>query len=257
MAISPADALQGIPSSLRSELLSEFDKIVRNYRERRWEPAELDGGRFCEVTHAIIKGHADSKYPPSAKKPPNFLHACKSLEQNDPNVAPHSFRILIPRLLPGLYDIRNNRGVGHVGGDVDSNQMDATLVMQVSRWILAELIRVYHSVTIDEAQQVVDGLTDRVVPVLWELPDGRIRVLKPSFSMHQRMLVVLYYHYPNAVSEGDLVQAVEHSNAAVFRRDVLRRAHKKALIDYDENSRMARLSPVGVQEVEERIDLEV
>ena len=37
-----------------------------------------------------------------------------------------------PQLIPALYDIRSNRGVGHVGGDVDSNQMDATLVVQIA-----------------------------------------------------------------------------------------------------------------------------
>lgn len=135
--------------------------------------------------------------------------------------------------------------------------MDATLVVQISQWILAELIRVYHSVTTDEAQQVVEGLVGRVVPTVWELPDGRLRVLKPSLSMRQRMLVVLYHCYPDERSERDLVRAVEHSNASVFRRDVLRPAHKQALIDYDEDDRSIRLSPRGVREVEESIDLQL
>lgn len=256
MAISPADALQGIPSVLRAELLAEFDKLVRNYRERRWEPAELDGGRFCEVTYSVVKGSIDGNFPSSATKPGNLLDACRKLEQTSRDSAPHSLRILIPRLISGLYDIRNNRGVGHVGGDVDSNQMDATVAVQIASWILAELIRVHHSVTIDEAQQVVEGLVDRVVPLVWELPDGRLRVLKPSLSMRQRTLVVLYHTYPDEISEVDLVRAVEHSNASVFRRDVLRPSHKQALIDYDKQNRTTRLSPLGVRAVEEEIDLQ-
>ena len=257
MALAPADALQRIPPHLREELLTQFDKIVRNYRERRWEPAALNGGKFCEVVYTIIEGYLHNSFSSSASKPRDFVSACKRLESVGTSGVPHSLRILIPRLLPGLYDIRNNRGVGHVRGDIDPNNMDATLVLQMAKWVLAELIRTFHSITSSEAQQVVDGLVDRVVPVIWELPDGRLRVLKPSFSMHQRMLVVLYYSYPDAISESDLVQAVEHSNASVFRRDVLRRAHKKALIDYNDATRMARLSPLGVQEVEEQIDLEV
>ena len=257
MAILPADALQGFPSSLRTELLAEFDKMMRNYRERRWEPSELDGAKFCEVTYTVIKGFADGRYPSLASKPRDFLGACKKLESGDPNTTPHSFRILIPRLLPGLYDIRNNRGVGHVGGDVDPNHMDATLIVQAASWILAELIRTYHSVTIEEAQHVVDRLVDRIIPVLWELPDGKVRVLKPSLAMRERMLVILYNIYPHPIAEAELVQGVEHSNASVFRRDVLRRAHKKALIDYDDKARVIRLSPLGVREVEEQIDLQV
>ena len=257
MAIVPAQTLQGIPRTIREELLAEFDKLVRNYRERRWEPAELDGGRFCEVTYTVIKGSIDGNFPSTAAKPKNFLDACRRLEQASRDSVPHSLRILIPRLISGLYDIRNNRGVGHIGGDVDSNQMDATLVVQIATWILAELIRVHHSVTIDEAQLVVEGLIERVVPVVWELPDGRLRVLKPSLSMRQRMLVVLYHSYPDDMSEVDLVRAVEHSNASVLRRDVLRPAHKQALINYDEENRSVCLSPLGVREVEEQIDLQV
>ena len=177
MTLLTSSLLNRIPSSLREQLISEFDKLVRNYRERRWEPAELDGGRFCEVTYTVIKGFVDGKYPSTAVKPRNMLDACRRLEQANRHLAPHSIRILIPRLI-----------VGHVGGDVDSNHMDATLVVQISQWILAELIRVYHSVTTDEAQQVVEGLVGRIVPTVWELPDGRLRVLKPSLSMRERML---------------------------------------------------------------------
>jgi len=61
---------------------------------------------------------------------------------------PRSFQILIPRLLPALYEIRNNRGVGHVGGDVDPNYMDATMVVGAVKWIMGELTRVFHSVSV-------------------------------------------------------------------------------------------------------------
>jgi len=40
---------------MRSELLADFAKITRNYRERRWETAELDGGRLCEVVCTILE----------------------------------------------------------------------------------------------------------------------------------------------------------------------------------------------------------
>ena len=254
--MEPLHALGGIPTSLRTELLAEFDKMVSNYRQRRWEPSALNGAKFCEVTYTIIKGYDGGQYPSSASKPSNFIDACRRLEQANPQTTPHSFRILIPRLLPSLYDIRSNRGVGHVGGDVDPNRMDSTLVVQAASWILAELVRVYHSVTTDEAQVAVDRLVERVVPVIWELPDGRIRVLDRSLSMRERMLVVLYYRYPDALHETDLVKAVEHSNASVFRRDILRPAHKKALVDYDETARVIHLSLLGVREVEEQIDLQ-
>lgn len=68
----------------------------------------------------------DNKYPVSASKPPNLPKACRDLEQIDKVLAPQSVRVGIPRVLTGLYEIRNNRDSGHVGGEVDANHMDAS-----------------------------------------------------------------------------------------------------------------------------------
>ena len=35
----------------------------------------------------------------------------------------------------------NNRNVGHVGGDVDPNHMDATGVLAQCNWVMGELVR--------------------------------------------------------------------------------------------------------------------
>ena len=125
--IQPADALNAIPAGLRTPLLKEYESIVQNYMERRWSPSELSGGLFCEIVYTILDGHAKGSYASKPTKPSNFVGACKKLESN--TGVPRSFQILIPRLLPALYEIRNNRGVGHVGGDVDPNHMDAQAVL--------------------------------------------------------------------------------------------------------------------------------
>ena len=36
--------------------------------------------------------------------------------------------------------------------------MDATLVISILDWVLAELVRMYHKVSADEAQKIIDGL---------------------------------------------------------------------------------------------------
>jgi len=57
--------------------------------------------------------------------------------------------------------VRNNRNVGHVGGDVDPNHMDAVAVMSMSNWIMGEIVRVFHRLpTTSEAQQLVDALAE-------------------------------------------------------------------------------------------------
>ena len=67
--LATSEVLAAIPRELRDPLLETFDTIVRNYRENRWEPSELNGGKFCEVVYSIIKGHIDSSFPQKPSKP--------------------------------------------------------------------------------------------------------------------------------------------------------------------------------------------
>src|SRR6266508_6021460 len=165
--MDPSKAFAGLPETLRKELLEAYEKILRNFRERRWEPAELNGGKLCEVVYSILRGYVDGRMPARAAKPRNMVDACKDLEKADEKKCPRAVRIQIPRMLVALYEVRNNRGVGHVGGDVDPNFMDATAVVVMSKWIVAELIRVFHAVPVEEAQGLVDSLVERTLPVVW------------------------------------------------------------------------------------------
>jgi hypothetical protein len=245
-ALLPGDAFSDLPKRLREELLAAFGKIVQNYSERRWEPAELNGGKLCEVAYSIVRGMADGKYPARGSKPRNMVAACQALESE--TSVPRSVRIQIPRMIVALYEVRNNRNVGHVGGEVDPNHMDAVCVLQVSKWIVAELIRVLHDLPIDEAAELVDALVERQVPIVWEV-DGKMRVLDPKMSMKDKALILLH-RTAGAISDRDLVAWVEHSNPSVFRRDVLRPAHRARLLEYDRAAETARISPLGIAHVE-------
>src|ERR1700729_2865234 len=110
-------ALAPIPTDLREPLITLYQSIVQNFLEQRWQPSELSGGLFSEVVYTILDGHAKGKYASKPSKPKDFVTACRQLESN--THVPRSFQILIPRMLPALYEVRNNRNVGHTGGDVD------------------------------------------------------------------------------------------------------------------------------------------
>src|SRR5687768_3642582 len=143
--IDSATLLAGIPAGLRNPLISSYQEIVSNYSEHRWEPAELNGGKLCEVVYTIVEGAIIGVFAAKPSKPPNMIEACRGLEKKPavPNrPGDRSLRVLIPRMLTALYEIRNNRNVGHVGGEVDPSHLDATAVLSMSSWVVAELVRV-------------------------------------------------------------------------------------------------------------------
>jgi len=249
--MDPSLALGHLPDGLRDELLLTFNEIVTNFRNGKWEPSELNGGKLCEVVYTILKGYTDGSYPTNASKPRDMVTACRQLEQAASSF-PRSVRIQIPRVLVALYEVRNNRGVGHVGGEVDPNHMDAAMVLHNARWIMAELIRVFHDVDVATAAAAVETLTEREIPLIWGV-NGQKRILSGNFKTKEKVLLLLYSQPSTSVSEDDLVAWTEHSNAAVFRRDILVKGHKARLWEYDKRSRMVNLSPLGAAEVEAKL----
>jgi hypothetical protein len=252
--IDPSRVLATLPQALREELLDSYQKIMSNYLERRWEPLELNGGKLCEVVYSIVDGALKGSFPANASKPANMLAACQALEKQspDPNrVGDRSLRILIPRLLPMLYEIRNNRGVGHVGGDVDPNHMDAEAVQVMASWVTAELVRIFHGVKTEEAQETVDALVERKSPIIWEVL-GKRRVLDAKMTAKNQVLVLLH-HSTGWVSAADLLNWVEYSKPSNFRNAVLKPLHDARLIEFDAVNRRASISPLGVKKVEEEL----
>ncbi|WP_375461912.1 hypothetical protein [uncultured Enterovirga sp.] len=242
--------LGAVPQALEKELFEKFREIERNFRERRWEPAELNGGKLCEVAYCILRGHIDSNFPVKSYKPVNFYEACQKLEK-EPASWGRSIRIQLPRILIALYEIRNNRNVGHVGGDVDPNHMDAVCVLHMAKWMVAELVRIFHGVSLPDATAMVEAISEREVSLIWDTGSVR-RVLDNRLSMLEKTLVLLFGS-TQPLSESDLIKSLEHSNPSVYRRDVLRRAHADRLLEYGVDTKTVRISPLGIRRVETTI----
>ena len=252
--IDPSRVLAGLPKALRDEVLKCYQEIMSNYLERRWEPSELNGGKFCEAVYSIVYGAVKGNFPAKASKPARMLDACQALEKEPANasrVGDRSLRVLIPRTLPVLYEVRNNRGVGHVGGDVDANHMDAEFVQATASWVMAELVRIFHNVTTQEARETIDALVERKTPVIWEV-EGVKRVLDSDMTAKNQVLTLLH-NSAGWVSEVDLFKWVEYSGAGMFRRSVLKPLHHERLIEFDAEQGRARISPLGAKVIEEKL----
>jgi len=251
MNINSKTILPSIPKALRKPLIDEYNKILKNYRERRWEPTGLNGGKLAEITYSILKGHIEGTFPNKPQKPRNMVEACKNFENADSTRFRRSIRIQIPRILTALYDIRNNRSIGHVGDEVDPNHMDSVAVVYMSKWVLCELVRIFHETNLDEAQKLVESITIRESPLVWEV-NGKRRVLNPELSKPHQTLLLLHSVTGN-ILEKELCEWVEHSNASVFRRDVLVKLHKKRLVEYNKLDGTVQISPSGIKFVEDNL----
>lgn len=247
MSASLHEALAAIPTGLRSPLIVEFTELLAEYRAGRWEAVGLKAGKLCEIVHSILAGHVAGSFPASPSKPRNMLDACLALEKA-PSSFSRSVRIQIPRILIALYELRNNRAIGHVGGDVDPNHMDAELFLRSAKWILAELVRVFGNASVQEAGALIESLTERIFPIIWEGRDVK-RVLNPKLAAGEKALVLLYSSAEGATAK-QLATWMDYSNLSRLRNTVLADLHDKALVHFDPHSDHVQILPPGTQTVE-------
>lgn len=245
-------ALAGIPTLFRSKLIAAYRDLKSAYVEGKHDTCGLRAGRFAEVLLRFLQNHLTHNFTPFGQKIQNYTDECHKLERLAQTAGPESLRLLIPRALNFLYSLRNKRGIGHVGGDVDANAIDAATCVRVADWCLAELMRVVHTLSLEEAQELLDAISAKQIPYVWAVM-GRRRVLQRDLDYQSQTLLLLYSVAENAVPVEDLFEWVEHPRLANFRSDVLNRLHDARLIEYDKENQMGILSPKGIERVENEI----
>jgi len=209
----------------------------------------LRAGRFCETLLRWLQNELTGNYIPFGTKINNFKDECDRLERTPKAAGHESVRILIPRALNFLYTLRNKRGIGHEGGDVNANEIDAATAVRIADWCICELIRLKYTISLEEAQAICDSISERKLPQVWEV-FGKKRVLVPGLSYAQQTLLLLYSNPNTAVPVEDLFAWTEYSNFSYYKRDVIMRLHKSRMIEFDEDTQMAVILPPGIAKVE-------
>ena len=248
-----------IPQELRKELESDYHEIKHNFALWKFKPSEMGGGHFCETVYRILEWYTDPNrsYTPFGKNAGDFRRFQQKLMQVKPK--PHeSVRFHIPNALCQIYDVRSRRGPAHKVKDVHPNMMDAMLVVAGADWVMAELVRMLHNVSVDEAKNMVESLVTKQIPLIWRIED-RTRVISPpgaTLSYDQKVLVVLYSDHPEPITVDDLFLWTRHSNKSVFRNKVLGKLDQSDMIDVEPGTDLVRLSLLGVSHVEKHIPLD-
>jgi hypothetical protein len=243
------NALANVPSPFRAKIIKTYLELKRNCSEHRYEPAGLSTGKYCEAVIRLLQNTVLGTYTPFGKQISNFADDCQKLLQAPVTAGNESERIVIPRALVYLYTMRNKRGIGHMGGDIDANAIDIATMARTADWVMCELIRINHGLALEEAQDIIDGISVRQLPTIWEVA-GKKRVLKDGLKIKDQALLLLYSCEESAVLIEDLCSWVEYSNLHVFKSKVIADLHKQRLIEHDKETDSVFLSPKGAEYVE-------
>jgi len=227
-----------------TNVLTSYYEIQNNFIIKKWKPSELDAGHFVEAVRRILEFELFGTSTPISKKLENFNDAV--LKRYEQATGKHeSFRILIPRVLKSIYNIRNKRGVAHVG-NISPNEMDSTYILYSVKWVFSEIIRLKSQLSFQKTQDLVNLIIERQIELLWKKGDIK-RILDPKMSARNQVLILLYDKSP--LYKNALLEVIEYRNPTDFCNKVLRSLHKKRLIEYQKNG-FCHITPNGVIEAE-------
>lgn len=245
-------ALASIPDVLRKRLLQNYGKVKNDALNLHHDAIGHQAGKLAEVLLRVLQHMLTGSSTPLSAGLTDFKGECEKLEKVPKGTHPDGLRILLPRALSFLYTLRNKRDFGHVGGEVDANAIDAATAIRMADWCMCELVRICHSVPLEDAQDICDSIAERQMPMMWSVL-GRKRVLDPSLTYRDQTLLLLYASIESAVPCEDLLEWTEHGQRGNFNRDVLAKLHNARLIEWDRETDMAILSPTGIREVESAV----
>jgi hypothetical protein len=177
----------GLPDDLVAELLETYAEAKRRYHLGDLRPQEVEGGRFSEAVFRVLQYVCGQEVTPIGKTLPTVDKLLSIFE--NASEQPDAARIHIPRTLRLIYDVRNKRDAAHLGDQIDPNLQDATLVIANMDWVVAELVRLHHNVSADEAQAIIENLVTKEIPAVEEI-DGQPVVLTDLQPRDQALLML-------------------------------------------------------------------
>jgi hypothetical protein len=243
--MTPATILKtAYPADVVDALLAAYTEIESNYALGKWKASELDAGHFVEAARRMLESKLFGAHTAIGTDLPKLTD--KEMVRYENGTGDDAFRILIPRVLRSVYGIRSKRGIAHVGA-VSPNEMDATLILYSTKWVLAEFLRKTSGMSVAETQKAVDTIIERRLSVLWK-HNGLTRVLS-DIGTREQVLVLLYDE--NGQSIDKLRSAVEYSNVTNFRK-IVRRLHSARLLEHAADG-TCTISPKGIGAAEEII----
>lgn len=241
-----------LDGTLVKELLDAHEEARRNFHLGGLRLSEVEGGRFCEAAFRVLEQITAGRWTLLGKQL-NTEKLIERLRTLDGSKFSDSIRLHIPRALRLVYDIRNKRDVAHLADGIDPNLQDATIVISTVNWVLAELVRMHHSVSADEAHRIVDDIVARTVPIIQDF-DGALKVLNTSLGASEYCLVLLYHRGNDGASFAELDSWVRPNMRTNLRRTLRRLDEELAFIHLD--GTRYRITRAGERDVEKRRLLE-
>lgn len=199
---------------LCTQLVDELISAERRFIQQDWEPAELDGGQFCEIM-ARIYYHVDSKNLSHSKA----FDECLKYIENDKvshGILPRHDALHVARVLRTVYKFRSQRGAVHISPTYTPNHMDSKYVIESIRWLMNETLRIFWNGDREVVAKAIRELLQFDVPCISDF-EGVLLVQRTDLTSEEELLILLHYAGEKGFSRTELGRFAQCSPASVTR----------------------------------------
>ena len=197
---------------LTTQLVDEFISLEKRYIQRDWEPAQLDGGQFCEVLARILY-HQDSGNL-NLSKP--FSECNDYIENNSVShaVTPRHDLIHLVKVSQVVYKFRSQRGSVHISPTYSPNHMDAKWMIESVRWCFNEVLRIFWNSDREEVAKAICEILVFDVPAIGKYDDILI-VQRTDLSCEQEIVMLLHYAGDDGLSRTQIGKYMQSSPSTI------------------------------------------
>lgn len=229
-----------IPQILERELTSRYGRVVKRYRAADFEHHETSVGKFCEVVLRIFEHLIGGEFTPINQKNPNSE---KILNKIISGVGVDASLTRVAPVVRILLGFRNERDAAHVGG-FDLEKIDTNFTFYATRWIYAELIRIYSDLDTKKIQQKLDDIAMAEFPNMTEVGNKKI-ITTPHFTSEKEVLLSLA---DERKTLEDLFEMNKEQNKTRFKKKLIE-MEKRKLVYFDKDQGIYTILPLGKNDI--------
>lgn len=237
---------------LTMALVEEFISLERRFIQCDWEPAQLDGGQFCEILARIIYHQDSGNLSPSKDFNDCMRYAEDEKGQNAHALNPRSDALHLCKVLRTTYKFRSQRGGVHISPKYKPNHMDSKVIIDMVRWCFADTLRIFWVGT--DREQVARAIRELLtfdVPCIGKFEEV-IMVQRTDLSAEEEVLVLLHYAGEQGFTRTEVGKYAMVSAASVTTAlQKLTRADVRQVVEL--TSKKYRLTDLGAKRIREKL----
>lgn len=209
-----AELAPPLDAFLATQLLDEFISLERRFILHDWEPAELDGGQFCEILARILY-HIDSNNLDLVRSHDD----CMRYLENDHvshSINPRSNALHLDKVMRAIYKFRSSRGAVHISPAYSPNHMDSRFMIEAVRWCMNEALRIFWKGDRELVAKAIRELLQFDVPCIGKF-ENVLMVQRIDLTAEEEILILLHFAGEKGFSRKELGQFARCSAASVTR----------------------------------------